>query len=210
MLVLKKDKRFALDKIYDILPEEVRNLYINMVSVSCNGDIHFNIDIGSGEVDIKNMNRTDLLDYMFSYLDKHNLLNDKLTTDLINQTEENIYNDKLNLINEIKDYQYNDYIYNIENNKLIRKGNKCISNNMKQVTHVFGYFYDDKNISIDMNTAYVKDNNLYDYNDKLLGKYTSDKSELSKLTENTSYYRIKYTKDNGRYKLTSVQWLNRG
>ena len=212
LVILKttRDNRFALDRIYDVLPDEVKNLYINMVNVSCNGDIHFDVKIDEGPLDINNMNKQDLLNYLFSYLDKKELLDDKLTTEIINKTEEDLFINKLDLINDIKDYQYNNYIYNINNNKIVRKYSKCIPNDKQYVAHAFGYFHDEKNISIDMNVAYVKDDNLYDYNDKLLGKYTGIKSELSKLTESTSYYRVSYTKDNGRYKLTSIEWLNRG
>ena len=55
----------------------------------------------------------------------------------------------------------------------------------------------------------MKDGILYNYNNKKLGEYDGDVSKLSKLTEDTSYYRVNYVKDNDKFKLVSVEWKNR-
>lgn len=204
----KKDNKFALNEIYDVYPEEVRKLYSNMVSVGCNGDIHFNIKVDSGVVDLKNIDKNNLIDYMFSYMDKNNLLNDKIEMSSFKNAEKNLFNDKLDLMDDIKTYDYGEYTYNINGSKVSRKKRECTSD-VTSVLHLYGYFWYKNQLSMDINVAYMKDGILYNYNNKKLGEYDGDVSKLAKLTEDTSYYRVNYVKDNDKFKLVSVEWKNR-
>ncbi len=202
-------KKFTLNRIYEVYPEDVRKLYSNVVDVSCNGDLHFDIKLDSGEKKIEDINKDDLLNYMFSYLDKDNLLTDKIEKSLFEKTEKELFLDKVNLIDNIKDYNYNGYIYNVNKGIITRKKRECNSGDIKYVSHLFGYSYNKKELSIDINVAYLKDGILYNYSDEQLGEYNGDVSKLFKLTKNTSYYRLNYVKRNGIYKLSSIEWKSR-
>ena len=203
------DNTLALDKIYDVYPEEVRELYHNMVSIDCRGDISFNIEIDKEPTEISKLDKSILLDYLFSYMDKNELLNDNVEISDIKKIEEKLFYDNLNLTNYIKSYDYNGYSYDIKNNKLTKKKTACNSN-IKNVLFLYGYFWNDNQLSIDINVAYLKDGILYDHKDEVLGEYDgSDLTKLSELTSETSYYRVNYVKDNKQFKLYSVEWKNR-
>lgn len=209
LLFGKKNNRFVLDAIYDVNPDEIKELYSNMVNVSCKRDLSFDIEIDTGEKDISEISSTNLLDYMFSYMDKHNLLNDKITTSTINKIEDELFDEKLKLVKSIKNYQYGDYVYNVESNKIIRKKNKCNNYNTEYVTYLYAYSYESNELSIYVNLAMLNDGMLYDFGNKKLGKYSGQVADLAKLTEDSSYYILRYDKDKNKYKLRSVEWKNK-
>lgn len=200
--------RFVLDRIYEVYPRDVRKLYSNVVDVSCYGDLHFDIELDRGEKKIEEISKNDLLNYMFSYLDKSELLTDNIDSSIIKKTEKELFLNNVDLLNNIKDYSYGDYIYNDKDGIIIRKKEACNSN-IKYVSHLFGYSYNNKELSIDINVAYLVDGVLYNFNDEKLGEYDGDKSKLFELTQKTSYYRLKYVKRNGIYKLSNIEWKSR-
>ena len=204
----KKDERFALNELYDYFPEDVRKLYSNLVSVGCNGDLHFNIEVGKGKVDIEKLDRRNLLDYMFSYLDKNDFLNDKIDDSVFKNAERDLFDGNLDLLDDIKDYNYGEYTYNLSMGKVTRKKNQCEVMEKQPVLHLYGYS-GTKELSIDVNVAYLKDGILYDYNDQKLGEYDGDVTKLPKLTSDVSYYRLNYVNKNGKLKLTSIEWKNK-
>ena len=85
VLLLNKDddNEFMLDPIYDVYPEEVRELYSNTIYVSCTGDLYLGIDDDSDEVLIENIDKQYMINYLFSHLDKRN----KLKNDLYKNSE---------------------------------------------------------------------------------------------------------------------------
>ena len=208
LLSRNKDRKekFVLDKIYDVYPEEVRELYSNMVNVSCNGDIHFDIAIDAGEIEINNINKNNLLDYMFSYMDKFDLLSDEINESSIKEVEKDIFGGSIDLINNINSYQYDNYLYNFAKGKITREKVECNNSDKQYVLFLYGYFHDDNKLSLDINVSYLKDGILYDLDDNKLGEYDGNSSKLFNLTEYASYYRVSYIKENDKYKLFSIQW----
>ena len=212
VLILKFGKfgngGFVLDQIYDVYPKDVRDLYSNVVEVSCYGDLHFDIELDGGEKKINDINKNNLIDYLFSNLSKNDLLTDNIEEELFNKTEKKLFLDSKNLINEIKDYNYNGYIYNYDKGMITRKKSECNSD-IKNILHLYGYSHNKKELSIDINVAYLKDGKLFDLNNHELGEYDGDKSKLFELTQSTSYYRLNYVKRNGIFKLSSIEWKSR-
>ncbi len=205
----KPKRKFALNEIYEVYPEEVRDLYANIVEVSCNGDLHFDIKIDTGEVNIENMNKQDLLTYIFSYMDKNDLLNDNIADKTFNDTEKKLFNKKLNLIDNIDEFAYKDYIYSHNQDKITRKNEAC-KTTTKNIAHLHGYFWDKNYLSIDVDVAYLKEGNLYTFDNKKLGEYDGKTaSKLSGLMQEASYYRLNYAKDDGIYKLSSIEWKHK-
>lgn len=201
--------KFALDDYYGFAPAEVRKVYSNLVKVSCGGDLKFDIDVDSGEKKVSDLSKRNLLDYMFSYLDKNDELTDKIDDGIIKKTIGKLFEEKVDLLTDIKDYNYGEYTYDLTNDKITRKKHECTPADTKHVLHLYGYSSDKNYLYMDINVAYLKDGILYDYNDKQLGEYDENVSKLPKLTEETSYYHLTYLKDNDDYRLVSVEWRNR-
>ncbi len=204
----KKIPGFVLNEFYDVYPEEVRALYANLVDVSCTGDLHLDIKLDDKKTTIANLNKNNLLDYLFSNIDKAGGLNDDLPTSLINSKTKELFSSNVDLIKDINNYQHGDYIYSVNDNKITREKKECQSD-IKYVSFLYGYSWNKNLLSMDVNISYQKGNTLYDLADKELGEYDGDVSKLFNLTKNTSYYRFNYVKSGNYYKLDSVEWLNR-
>ena len=202
-----KKSEFELDEIYKVYPEDVQKLYTNFVQVSCSGDLHFNFS-DKEQLKLEDIDKKDLLSYMFSYMDKNSLLSDNIDVSVINDTEKLLFYGKLELSDYIKNYQYGEYVYDLNNGKIERKKQKCISD-VTYISSLFGYTADTKVLSIDMNITYLKDGILYDIKNNELGKYDGKTSTFSELTEKIPYYRINYVKNNDKYKLDSINIMNR-
>ena len=208
----KTSDKYILDKAYDVYPDEVRSVYSNFVDVSCDGDIHFNLDADGGSVDVTKLDNQDLLNYMFSYMEKNSLLTDEIKKNQIKEIERNLFDKKIDIVNKIKSFSYNGYTYNLSGNKVKRVANACSKVEKMYVTHLYGYYLDaEKNtLSIDVMAGYLKDGILYTLDDKEMGKYDGDKQKLSTLMEIASYYRASYTRyDKGKYKLASIELKRR-
>ena len=211
LLVIKftnKNKNFSLDDTYNVYPEEVRDLYSNMINVSCGGDLHLHLKIDAEKVELKNADKDDLLNYMFSYLDKKGLLDNKISTTVIRNTEKELFYDKLGLINDIESFQYGDYVYTLKGGSVKRKKKQCQSD-VAYVTHLYGFFWDDNKLSMDVNVGYLKDGLLYSLDNKKMGEYDGDVSKLSSIMGDVSYYRFNYLKVGNQYKLATIEWKSR-
>ena len=205
-----KKNKFALDDYYEkFYPADVRKVYSNLVKVSCGGDLKFDLDIDSGEKKVSELSKNNLLDYMFSYLDKNEELTDNIKDDVIKKTTKKLFNENIDLLDLIKDYNYGGYTYNFNDGKITRKKHDCNVTNEKHVLHLYGFSSDKNTLYVDINVSYLKDGVLYDYSGKQLGEYDEDVSKLASLTEETSYYHITYLRDDDDYKLVSVEWRNR-
>ena len=211
VLLLNKDddNEFMLDPIYDVYPEEVRELYSNTIYVSCTGDLYLGIDDDSDEVLIENIDKQYMINYLFSHMDKHNKLNENTTIDILNDVENKLFSKKLDLVKYIKDFRYGEYIYNIEENMLVGKKSKCESD-IRYVSRLYGYSFGTEVLSMDVNIGYLKNGILYDLNDNKLGEYDGVNTEiLDQLFDGTDYYRYNYIKDESDFKLKSVGLKNR-
>lgn len=209
ILFKREDKeKFSLSKIYDVYPEDVRNLYANMVSVSCYGDLYLDLKLDSGKIKVADINRNNLIDYMFSYMDKHDKFEDEMEVNDFNAISSDLFNEKLDFKNDIDKYKYGEYEYLVEDGKVKRNKAEC-SSDKKYVSHLYGYSHSDLELSIDVNIGYEKDGKLYDLADNLLGDYDGDVSKLGDLFGNNSFYRYNYVLDGKIFKLDSVEWNSR-
>ena len=204
----RKREIFSLNSIFNVYPEEVKELYSNMVSVSCYGDLHFDIKKEDGEVNVDKLGDNYLLDYVFSHIDKNNGLDNEVTKSMFSKNIDNLIYGDLGLIDKIKDYKYDDGFYSFKDDKLVKNNGTC-SSDVKYVSFLFGYSYGTQILSVDVNMGYLKDDVLYDLNNKKLGKYDGDIVKLRKLYSDVPYYRYNFIKSDGYYKLKSVQLYNR-
>jgi len=203
-----KNNKFALNEIYDVFPEEVRELYANMVSVSCYGDLHFNVVLDAEATKVSELSKNNLIDYMLSYLDKNEKLTDEFEVKLLKDATSELFAGELDLTEQFTSYGYGDYTYTLENGMVTRKKQECTSDK-QYITHLYGYSWNEKELSIDVNIGYLKDDVLYDLQDNKLGEYNGELSELADLFGPNSYYRLNYVKNDKRFKLNSVELNSR-
>lgn len=201
--------KFALSAIYDVYPEDVKNLYSNVVSVNCSGDLLLDIDLGVGKVSVDKLSNSNKLDYLFSYLAKQDKLSDKFDVNVVKEASKNLFSKEIDLVDAINNYQNVDYTYSIKGNQVVREQKKCTVSKIKYVSHLYGFSNNEKILSVDINIGYTKDGVLYDMADKELGKYNGEVEKLEDLFGPNSYYRFNYIKDGDIFKLDSVEWNNR-
>ena len=202
-----KDK-FALNSIYDVYPEEVRNLYTNMVSVSCSGDLHVDVKLDEKATNVSDMNKKTLLAYMFSYLDKNEKLVDDMDVSVIEDATKELFDGDIDLKSEISNYQYGNYTYTLKDKVISRKKSECKSE-VFYVSKLYGYSNSVTLLSVDVNMGYSKDGKLYNFADKSLGNYSGNVEDIGERLDGGSFYRYNFVKDGKIYKLASVEWLNR-
>ena len=208
LLRIPKKIKFALNEIYNVNPAEVRELYQNMVEVSCSGDLHFDINLGSGARGTADIDKDNLLEYLFSYLDKNEMLEDTMNLAVFENAAKKLFYGDVNPFDSFKTYSYGNYIYTKSGAKVTRKVHKC-ERNITYVDHLYGYSMNKENLSMDVAVGYMKDGTLYGYNNIALGKYDGDVTKLPTLMEKATFYRLTYVKENGLYKLTQVEHKNR-
>ena len=204
VIVKIRNDEFVLDKIYSVYPEEVRSLYQNIVDVDCNGDMYFDIEMDK-EYNVNELDNKYLFTYMFSYLDKNKLL-DKIDMDTIRDIESNLFYGNIDI--DINNYSYGNYIYNVSDDNIITKDKyECVKSN-NYVSYLYSYMYDYNGLYIDVSIGYEKDGKLYNFDNEELGSYDGDKSKLTSLMNNASYYRLYYVKKNDMFKLSKIKWMS--
>lgn len=203
------EKKFSLNAIYDVYPEEVRKLYSNIVGANCFGDLKLDIELGVGKVKVEDIKDNNKLDYLFSYIDKNSKLEDEMSKGIFEDAAKLLYSKDINIISMIKDYQHLGYVYNVSGDNIVREEKECSDVQKQYVSHLYGYSYNENLLSVDVNIGYSSDGVLYDMADNKLGEYDGKIEKLSELFGSNSYYRFNYIKDNGKYKLDSVEWNNR-
>ncbi len=210
-IVTKRDKSgFALDTIYDVYPAEVRELYSNMVSVSCDGDLVLGISKDAGSIDITNIDQKVLLSYALSYLNKNKLIDKEFDKRVVDDAAARLFYGNVQLGKYIGGFTGNGYVYNVNENddKVVREETECNSDK-KYISDLFGYSYNKNELSIDVNMGYLVDDTLYDLDDNKLGKYDGNAASLRNLFSNSSHYRYTYVLERKIYKLKSVEWDSR-
>lgn len=205
-LKVPKEEKFALSSIYSVYPEEIQEIYSNMVFVSCYGDWHLDIPVDNAKkVNIQDIKKNLLIDYVFSYMDKNNLLNDNITVEDFVKTSDLLFFNELDLVGLIDDYIYKDYMYTVKEGTITRTNTKCVSDK-QYVSHLIGYSFNKKELSVDVKIGYMDKDILFDFNDKKLGKYDGDPAKLGNMFTYSPYYRFNYVSVDGKYKLNTVEF----
>ena len=205
----EENKEFKTDLIKEVNFSDVRDLYSNIVSVSCMGDLKLEFPPKQDKLEVSQMANTDLLNYLFSYLDKSGRLSDKIDLNVIREASKKLFAADIDLIDEINNFQYGDFVYSLDKNILKRSVKECKNNNYEYISQLHGSSNTDELLSMDINIGYLKNGYLYDLSGKKLGKYDGDKNKIGSLFVGNSYYRYNYVLDGETYKLLSVEWVNR-
>ena len=206
LIVFKKNNSYVINN-NDILPEKVKKIYTNLTDISCTGDIYFKLEANDEPTKVSSIDKKTLLSYVFSAIEKNGDIK-KINLTEINKKTRELFTTYIDLTDAINNFQYDNYVYNINENKIVRKKNECKSE-IKYVTFLYGYSSDKNRLSMDVNIAYQKNGILYDLKDKELGKYSGDQSKLFELTKTTSYYRLNYIEEGNTFKLDNIRLMDR-
>ena len=205
-----EDEDFSLSSIYDVYPSEVRELYKNIVSSNCNGDLIFDLELNSGKLYVDKLSDNNKLDYVFSYLSKKNKLSDSFNVDIVNEAYSLLFDSSFDFSGKINNYSHMGDIYSVSSYGIIsRDDGECSESKITYISNLYGYSYSDELLSIDVNVGYVENGILYDLLGNKLGEYDGDDTKLQNLFVRNSYYRLNYVKHGSGYKLNSVEWNNR-
>lgn len=96
------------------------------------------------------------------------------------------------------EYIYEGYKYTLKEN-ITRKKAKTDKN---YVTKIFGYSGNEK-LEVDIMAGYIKDNKVYDLNDKEIGTYSEE--DINTILDKGTMQIYNYEKINDNYKLVSVE-----
>ena len=200
--------KISIDATENVETDDVQKLFSNMINISCNGDWYLDIKADSGKTDASSLKKKVLLNYVFSYLSKNNLL-DKVDKKLINETANDLFLEKIDLYDDIDNFEFGDYVYSSNGGRVNKSAKKCVKDRV-YVDYLYGYSSDSEYMSMDVNVAYLSDGVLYDFADNKLGNYSGNREELDSLLLNSaSFYRFNYAIKNDKYKLASVELNSR-
>lgn len=193
-------------KITNIYPNDVRQIFSDMIDVSCGGDLKFDIKLGE-ELDVKDIKKDNLLMYMFSYMDKNHKIYEGMDASAFTEASNRLFG--MDIMKGVKSFRYNDKTYTfglLNKNKVKISDRECVSDN-NHVSALGGYSFDEDELYIDVKIGYTKDDKLYDYENNLLGEYDGDRDQLNSLMVDASYYRFTYVKKNGNLVLSKIKFM---
>lgn len=200
--------KYVLDEIYSVYPEEVTELYQNILDVSCNGDLNFDISISGPPTLIKDVNSNILATYVISYLDKNDLYEDGMNYSQFVDAEKRLFNTDSDLLSKVASFQYGDYRYMHMGDKIIRQENACVKGDYEDFMHLYSYSYNKNYLSVYVAYGRVKDGIIYNDSGVRLSNY-NDSVNLDDAMIEASYYVFKFIKDDSKYKLHSIQHLSK-
>ena len=209
LIILTDNSQYKNNSEDEIITLKIRKIYDNIENVSCSGAWYIEeITDEKNNITINELKNNELLDYIFSYLDKNNELSDNMNIKTILNVAKKLYAEDVTKIINIENYQYNDFIYNKVGKKIKRKASSCISP-IKYVSQLYGYTQNEDILEIDINYGYTEDDKLYDLSGKLLGEYDDDDKITSNLLKSNYYYRYNYKLIKNEYKLSSIELVKK-
>lgn len=208
IIVRVNKNKLPFDKIESVKLEDVETLYKNINAVSCIDGLYLGIEEGK-EIKANELDNVVLLNYLFRFLERNELLDDKINESIITKNAEILfYGVNESIFNDINNFQYGDYLYTIKKNQITRKKKECSSDDV-YVSRLFGYTNNEQELSMDVDIGKLVDGILYDMEGNKLGNYDGEEIKLIGLFSGAPFYRYNYVKINGTYKLKSVILVSR-
>ena len=124
-------------------------------------------------------------------MDKNGLLKNNIKKEDFNKIVNKLFDSRIDLYKTDSKFQYGDYEYMFDSNKISWKSSKC-EIDTKIVSYLYGYSIGNKGLFMDVLIGTLKDDKLYDYKDELIGLYNGNKNKLLDLLNKASYYRYYY------------------
>ncbi len=157
-----------------------------------------NIDINE-KVSTQKMNDEVLLYLIFGQMNKDKLLTDNISLNDFNKSAKKILGD-VKIPKQIKNYVYDGYVYNLNNDKITREKYNC--GDKKYVSKLYGYTTNENQLILNIAVAYIQNGTVYNLDDELLGEY--DEENLNEILDKGTMEVYTYTNTNGDYILESI------
>ena len=145
--------------------------------------------------DIENVDDKILLYLIFGQLKKDKKINSNISKEDYKEAALKIMDEEY--IPQEFEYIYEGYKYTLKEN-ITRKKAKTDKN---YVTKIFGYS-GSENLEVDIMAGYIKDNKVYDLNDKEIGTYSEE--DINTILDKGTMQIYNYKKINDNYKLVSI------
>lgn len=188
-------------KIESVIPKEVLDIYNTIDIGNCSNVLIWRIN-DNEKLTIKNMNENNIFNMVFKRLKLENKLNDEFNYSDYTNALSNIFGLENNYKIDFKDFDYDGYKYNISGSKIIRESSPCL-NEVNYISNLYGYSYNNDGLLVYVNVGILKDNIIYDLDNKEIGIYNEE--ELKKILNKSQGYLYTYRKTSESYYLESVE-----
>ena len=172
-------KHTVVEKLYE---DNMENTSTEVIKITKNDDI-------------ENVDDKVLLYLIFGQLKKDKKINSNISKEDYKEAALKIMDEEY--IPQEFEYIYEGYKYTLKEN-ITRKKAKTDKN---YVTKIFGYS-GNENLEVDTMAGYIKDNKVYDLNDKEIGIYSEE--DINTILDKGTMQIYNYEKINDNYKLVSV------
>ena len=101
-------------------------------------------------------------------------------------------------------FTFGNFEYKLSNNQITRtKTNDC---DIKYISKLFGYSYNEEGITVDVKFAYIKEGKAYTLDNKEIGNY--EKENQNKILDSGTTKTFIYEKDKNNYYLNKIKkWI---
>ena len=190
-----------LDKIGNVTKDEIDNIYSYLSSVDCNNNLIWDFP-NNNIITVEDMEEDLKAKIVFSSLDLLNLLNDKLTKDIVKKEHKKIFGEKESKSFNLFFLEYNGNVYNTtDNNTEIKKVNKCSNSDI--VSKLIKYDNNNTELYLYISVGIINNNKLYDTTNKLVGEYDSI-DEMNNLLDKSTTYKYIFYRENSNLILYGV------
>lgn len=200
--IKKEEEKESIDtKIVQVIPQDVRKIYRILTSNECYVDFNFEF---KNDLKIKttDMNDDIILTIIFNNLKENNKLSNNLTKEEYLSSAKEILGSNFNAPNTFTNFKHNDYAYTLTENNITKTKADCNSSK-EYKTVLYSYSYNQDNLSVYINYAYIENDNVYDLDKNYIAKYSSE--EMENIMGKATSYIYNFKKENKNYYLTSVE-----
>lgn len=203
LTILKKNSIIAEkneEKIENVETDEVNNLYKVLSSVNCEENLVWDFN-NAGIISAKDINNDLKIQIILSKLDNESLLNESTNISLFNEYSLKMFNELVTLESNSIDFNGKSYLIDQEKTT-ITDSTECASS--KYISILFGYSYNEDELSVDVAIAEIKNDELYNIDGEYIGK---NDDKYQEVLRNSTIYRYGFKLNNNNYYLDNVTYV---
>lgn len=191
-------------QIDSVVPAEVLTIYNTIDVDNCKNALIWDIN-NSEKLTIKGMKTDNINNMVFKKLSLDNKLADEFNYNDYKTALSSIFGLENDYKVDFSNFIYNGYKYNITGSKIVREESACV--NGSNISNLYGYSYSSDGLLVYVNVGILKDNKLYDLDNKELGSYSED--TVKDVLNKSRGYLYTYRKTNDNYYLESVEMVKK-
>ncbi len=174
--------------------ETVESLYQTVEVSNCTEFINYDQD-----TNVKDMATESILYIIFNQMQKDKVLKEQITLEEYQISAGKVFQTKL-WPDVFENYLYDGYHYTLKEGMIKREKVTC--DNQQYISKLYGYSSQDEKLEVDVAVAYVKNNKVYDLNNKEIGNY--NENDLNKILDKGTIQVYNYILVNDNYYLNSI------